>query len=79
MLIGETGSLSPEIREAFMISGTTHLLSISGSHLAMVAFVVFHLSGQILKRMPARWLLSLSRYMTATRLSVLITLVPFAP
>lgn len=76
MLIGETGSLSPEIREAFMISGTTHLLSISGSHLAMVAFVVFQLSGRILKRMPVRWLLSSSRHVTVTRLSVLITLVP---
>ena len=76
MLIGETGSLSPEIREAFMISGTTHLLSISGSHLAMVAFVVFYLSGRILRWMPARWLLFLSRRVTVTRLSVLITLVP---
>ena len=76
MLIGETGSLSPEVREAFMISGTTHLLSISGSHLALVAFVVFRLSGRILKRMPVRWLLSLSRHMTVTRFSVLITLVP---
>ncbi|MBI3811803.1 MAG: DNA internalization-related competence protein ComEC/Rec2 [Nitrospirae bacterium] len=76
MLIGETGSLSPEVREAFMISGTTHLLSISGSHLAMVSFVVFWLSGRILKRMPVRWLLSSSRRLTVTRLSVLITLVP---
>jgi len=76
MLIGETGSLSPEVREAFMISGTTHLLSISGSHLALVAFVVFNLSGRILKRMPYRWLLWLSRRITVTRLSVLITLVP---
>jgi competence protein ComEC len=41
MLIGESGTLTPEIREAFMISGTTHLLSISGSHLALVAWVVF--------------------------------------
>ncbi|MBI3995276.1 MAG: DNA internalization-related competence protein ComEC/Rec2 [Nitrospirae bacterium] len=76
MLIGETGSLTPEIREAFMISGTTHLLSISGSHLALVAFVVFHLAGRILRRMPARWLLFLSRRVTLTRLAVLTTLVP---
>jgi len=76
MLIGETGSLNPEIREAFMISGTTHLLSISGSHLALVALVVFHLSGRILRRMPAGWLLSVSRRLTVTRLSILVTLVP---
>ncbi|HUK56686.1 MAG TPA: DNA internalization-related competence protein ComEC/Rec2 [Nitrospiria bacterium] len=76
MLIGETGSLNPEIREAFMISGTTHLLSISGSHLALVAMVVFRLSGRILTRMPARWLLSSSRRLTVTRLSVLITFFP---
>ncbi|MBI3610979.1 MAG: DNA internalization-related competence protein ComEC/Rec2 [Nitrospirae bacterium] len=76
MLIGETGALSPEIREAFMISGTTHLLSISGSHLALVAFVVFRLSGWTFRRMPASWLLYSSRRLTATRLSVLITCVP---
>jgi competence protein ComEC len=76
MLIGETGSLNPEIREAFMISGTTHLLSISGSHLALVALVVFHLSGRILRQMPAGWLLSVSRRWTVTRLSILVTLVP---
>ncbi|MBI3597671.1 MAG: DNA internalization-related competence protein ComEC/Rec2 [Nitrospirae bacterium] len=76
MLIGETGSLNPEIREAFMISGTTHLLSISGSHLAFVALVVFHLSGRILRQMPAGWLLSVSRRLTVTRLSILVTLVP---
>ena len=76
MLIGETGSLSPEIREAFMISGTTHLLSISGSHLALVAWVVFNLTRRSLRRMPGPWLLLFSRRMTVTRLSVLVTLVP---
>lgn len=76
MLIGETGSLDPEIREAFMISGTTHLLSISGSHLALVALVVFHFSGRILRQIPAGWLLSVSRRLTVTRLSILVTLVP---
>jgi len=76
MLIGETGSLNPEIREAFMISGTTHLLSISGSHLALVALVVFHLSSRILRHMPAGWFLFVSRRLTVTRFSVLVTLVP---
>ncbi|HET6466074.1 MAG TPA: DNA internalization-related competence protein ComEC/Rec2 [Nitrospiria bacterium] len=76
MLIGETGSLNPEIREAFMISGTTHLLSISGSHLALVALVVFHLSGRFLRNMPVGWLLSVSRRLTVTRLSILVTLLP---
>jgi competence protein ComEC len=76
MLIGETRSLSAGVREAFMNSGTTHLLSISGSHLAMVAFVVFQASGRILRRMPADWLLHASRRLTVTRLSIPITVVP---
>jgi len=76
MLIGETGALSPEIREAFMISGTTHLLSISGSHLALVALVVFHLSVRIFRQMPAQWLLSVSRRWTVTRFGILATLAP---
>jgi competence protein ComEC len=76
MLIGETRSLSSGVREAFMNSGTSHLLSISGSHLAMVAFVVFQASGCILRRIPAHWLLRASRRLTVTRLCIPITLVP---
>lgn len=76
MLIGETRSLSAGVREAFMNSGTTHLLSISGSHLALVAFVVFQAAGHVLRRIPAHWLLLASRRLTVTRLSIPITLVP---
>lgn len=76
MLIGETGSLNAEIREAFMISGTTHLLSISGSHLAMVAVVVFNLSGRILRLMPAVWIMTITRRLSLARVRILATLFP---
>lgn len=41
IIIGESGYLTNEIRDDFMASGTTDILSISGSHLGLVAFVVF--------------------------------------
>jgi competence protein ComEC len=76
MLIGETGFLTPDIRESFMASGTTHILSISGSHLALVALVVFKLSVRVLRWFPADWLLLMSRRLTVTRLAVLVTIAP---
>lgn len=76
MLIGETLSLSPDVREAFTHSGTAHLLSISGTHLAMVAWMVFNISCGFLRCLPGRWLLRLSRRITVSRLSVLVTIGP---
>ncbi len=37
MLLGQRGSLSPEIRQHFSRTGTAHLLSISGVHVSIVA------------------------------------------
>ncbi len=76
MLIGETRSLSPEIRETFMISGAAHILSISGSHLAFVAGLTFALARLLLRRIPGPWLLRIARKITINRLAVLFTLPP---
>ncbi|NGZ61263.1 MAG: hypothetical protein CV081_12295, partial [Nitrospira sp. LK265] len=43
MIIGERGDLEPDLQDWFMVTGTVHLLSISGSHLGLVALVVFWL------------------------------------
>jgi competence protein ComEC len=41
MVLGIRGGLSPEVREAFSASGTAHLMSVSGLHVAFVYAAVF--------------------------------------
>jgi competence protein ComEC len=76
IVIGERGYLDGAIRDDFMVTGTIHLLSISGSHLGLVAIVVFVAIRRGLLLLPAGWLLRLSRRMTATRVAALGTIVP---
>jgi competence protein ComEC len=60
LIIGETGGLTNDTRDLFAASGTTHILSISGSHLALVAFLVFGSVRWLILRLPVPWLLRLS-------------------
>ena len=76
LVTGESGYLSQDIRDAFMASGTTHILSISGSHLGLIGVVVFWGVHRVLLALPARWLLRLSRYTTATRVAAAATILP---
>jgi competence protein ComEC len=73
---GESGYLSQDVRDAFMASGTTHILSISGSHLGLIGVVVFWGVHRLLLALPARWVLRLSRHTTATRVAAAATILP---
>jgi len=76
MIIGETGHLTNSLRDHFMASGTTHILSISGSHLGLVAMVVFPLTRLAILSLPPAWLLRLGLYCTASQLAALATVFP---
>ncbi|HET7057296.1 MAG TPA: DNA internalization-related competence protein ComEC/Rec2, partial [Nitrospiraceae bacterium] len=76
MIIGEPDYISPEIRDLFMATGTVHILSISGSHLGLIAVASFFLIRRGCRLLPPTWLLSLSRYTTPTRLAALLTVPP---
>ncbi len=76
LTIGEQGFLAPEVREWFMTTGTVHILSISGSHLGLIALLSFALVRQACLLLPSMLLLSLSRRLTPSRLAALLTLVP---
>jgi len=76
VVIGERGYLDPDVRDQFMITGTVHLLSISGSHLGLVAMLAFLTIKYVLKWLPSSWLLRLSRHITPTRLAALLTVAP---
>ena len=73
IVIGERGYLQQDLQEWFMATGTVHLLSISGSHLGLVALVVFWLAKQGLLRLPTAVVLGLSRKITPTKLAILVT------
>ncbi len=76
MIIGDTGFITQAIRERFMASGTTHILSISGSHLGMIAVVVFAIVRYSLLALPSGWLLALTRRITPTQAAALVTIPP---
>jgi competence protein ComEC len=77
IIIGERGYLDQELRDHFMVTGTVHLLSISGSHLGLVAVLMFMLVRRaLLMLLPTSWLLSLTCKITPTRLAALATVFP---
>jgi len=75
IIIGEQGYIAQEVRDAFMATGTVHILSISGSHLGLVALLSFLLMKGVCRVLPAMWLLALSRRITPTRLAAAATVV----
>lgn len=78
IVIGDRGYLDPDLRDQFMVTGTVHLLSISGSHLGLVALVIFVVVRWATRLLPSGWLLTLSRKITPTRVAVICTLLPVA-
>ena len=73
MIIGERGYLERDLQEWFFLTGTIHLLSISGSHLGLVAVMTFWVVRRVLLLLPHLPLLALSRIMTSSRVAVLVT------
>ena len=72
MIIGERGYLEQELQDWFMVTGTVHLLSISGSHLGLVAVVVFWLVKRLVLGLPLTLLLTLSRTVTPSKIAILL-------
>ncbi|MCE9537574.1 MAG: ComEC/Rec2 family competence protein, partial [Nitrospirae bacterium] len=78
IIIGDRGYLDTDLRDQFMVTGTVHLLSISGSHLGLVALLIFAVVRWGMILLPADWLLALSRRITPTRVSAVCTIIPVA-
>jgi competence protein ComEC len=72
MIIGDRGYLGQELQDWFMVTGTVHLLSISGSHLGLVAIVVFWLVKRLVLGLPLTLLLTLSRTITPSKIAILL-------
>jgi competence protein ComEC len=78
IVIGDQGYLDQDLRDQFMVTGTVHLLSISGSHLGLVALLIFAVVRWVMILLPSDWLLTLSRRITPTRMAAICTLLPVA-
>lgn len=52
LTVGDSGSVSPELRQAFAASGLSHLLAVSGLHLGCVALGLYLLLRMLLLRIP---------------------------
>ncbi len=78
IIIGDRGYLDPDLRDQFMVTGTVHLLSISGSHLGLVALLIFAVVRWVMLLLPANWLLAVSRRITPTRMAAVCTFLPVA-
>lgn len=76
MVIGEDKGLTDEIRDAFMASGTTHILSISGSHLGLLAFLIYNIVRLSILRIPSGILLRLTLYTSPSKIAALVTMPP---
>lgn len=49
LLIGDAGDLSAEVRAAFRASGLTHILVVSGYHVALLLLVTYQAAGALLR------------------------------
>ncbi|MBF0190826.1 MAG: DNA internalization-related competence protein ComEC/Rec2 [Magnetococcales bacterium] len=71
LLVGKRGRLDGELQNALFVSGTFHLVAISGLHLSLVAGTVYFLT-----RLALTLILPLSRRWDMKRAAALISLLP---
>jgi len=68
--------ISQEMREDFSRTGLAHLLSISGTHFGLLAFMLFKVVRMLIRLLPTRALNRLTLYVTPTQIAILLTM-PF--
>jgi len=74
MIIGEEGLLTDEMRDSFMAAGATHIISISGSHLGMLAVLCFGFLRGIIFLMPERYYNRLTLHLDPKKAAAWLTL-----
>lgn len=76
MTIGEEGDLTDDLRERFVAAGVTHIISISGSHLGMVAVICFWITRSALFLLPERAYHWFTIRADPRKIAALLTVVP---
>ncbi len=77
LVTGDQALIDSDVRDGFVATGTVHILSISGSHLGLLAVCIFWCVRTACRWLPIALLLRLNRTMlTPTRVAILLT-APF--
>jgi competence protein ComEC len=66
--------IAQEMRDAFSASGVAHLLSISGTHFGLLAFMLFQAIKIMVKLLPEQLLKRITIYTTPTQMAAVLTL-----
>jgi competence protein ComEC len=74
IIAGLKTGIPPELRDVFSATGLAHLLSISGTHFGLLAFIIFTFMRTAMKLLPAGLLTKMTLYLTPTQTAVLMTL-----
>lgn len=73
-IVGEQRDIPVDVRDDFVTTGTVHIISISGSHLGLLAFLSFFVVRWVIRRLPASWLEKISCVLIPKQLAVLATI-----
>jgi competence protein ComEC len=76
MVLGEEGGLTDDIRDQFMAAGVTHIISISGSHLGLVALLCFGFIRWLLYVLPERLYHRLTIHVDPKKIAAWATILP---
>ena len=73
-IVGEQRHIPADVRDDFVTTGTVHIISISGSHLGLLAFLSFFVMRRVCRLLPAPWLEKISCVLLPRQLAVLATI-----
>ena len=74
IVLGLKGSISQEMRDSFSATGLAHLLSISGTHFGLLAFIIFRIVRGTVKLLPDTAMKRVTLYITPTQIAILCTM-----
>ena len=74
IILGEQSGVTRLMRDTFATSGTTHILSVSGSHIALLTGFLFMVSGLPLRLLPARRALRFSLHVDVKKAAAAIAI-----
>jgi len=74
IVLGDQGGVTEGMRDAFSASGTTHILSVSGSHVALLAGLLFFLVKWSFFLLPGPWALRLSLRLDQRKLAAAVVI-----
>lgn len=75
IVLGDDGRIDAATRAAFQASGTSHILSVSGSHLALVSLLLFASVRAAVGALPLRALVALTRRTGPGRIAAVATAI----